>query len=79
MAHFFNYDDVKNKHHIYGLEVKNEKDLIIGYRPIVLRHPKDGGIMEEISNQYPQVKWKVFSTEKLARDFAIDFFNSLRK
>lgn len=77
MAHFFNYDRCENKHRIYGLEVKNEKGEIVGYRPVVQRHPKNGGISEQISDQYPQVKWKIFSTEKLARDFAIEFFNSL--
>jgi len=77
MAHFFNYDFCKNKHQIYGLEVKNEKGEIVGYRPLVQRFPKHGGVVEVVSESFPQVKWKIFSSEKLARDFAIKFFNSL--
>ncbi|WP_276975461.1 hypothetical protein [Flavobacterium filum] len=77
MAHFFNYDKGENRHRIYGFEVKNENDELVGYRPVVQRYPKNGGISEQISDQYPLLKWKIFSTEKLARDFAIEFFGSL--
>jgi len=77
MAHFFSYDRCENRHHIYCFDVKNEKDEIVGYRPVVFRTPRDGGISIQISDQYSQFKWKVFSTEKLARDFAINFFESL--
>jgi hypothetical protein len=77
MAHYFNYDKNENKHQIFGVQVKNEKDEIVGYRPVVNKSPKGGGTMDEISDQYPQIKWKIFSTEKLARDCAIEFFNNL--
>ena len=77
MAHFFNYDRCENKHQIYAFEVKNEKDETVGYRPVVNRHPKNGGWSEQISDKYAQLKWNVFSTEKLAYDFAVEFFKKL--
>lgn len=77
MAFYFSYDNADNKHQIYAYEAKNEKGELVGYRPVVQRHPKNGGVSEQISDQYPAVKWKIFSSEQLARDFAIDFFNSL--
>jgi hypothetical protein len=79
MAHFFSYDDSLYKHRIFGIEVKNEKDELLGYRPLVERNPKSGGLVENVSELFPNLKWKVFSTEKLARDFAIDFFINLKK
>lgn len=78
MAHYFNYDKVEHKHRIYSIEVKNEKNEIVGYRPLVERFDaKKSGTVEQISDKYPQLKWKVFSTPELARDFAITFFQSL--
>lgn len=77
MAMFFNYDNGAHKHSIAGFVCKNEKNEIVGYRPVVDRHPKGGGIVETISDRFPQVKWSIFSTEKLARDFAINYFGEL--
>lgn len=80
MAHFFTYDNGFHKHQIFGIETKNEKGETVGFRPIVQRvNAKEGGIVEQISDKYPQVKWKIFSTEKLAREFAIKFFIELQK
>ena len=77
MAHFFSYDNLENRHTFYGFEVKNEKGETVGYRPIIHRCPKNGGMVENISERYPQLKYKVFSTEDLARDFAIKLFKNL--
>lgn len=80
MAHYFNYDSGIYKHRIYGIETKNEKGEIVGYRPMVQRvHAKNGGVVEQISDKHPQVKWKIFSTERFARDFAIQFFRQLQQ
>ena len=80
MAHFFTYDNGFYKHQIFGIETKNEKGKIVGYRPMVQRvNAKEGGVVEQISDKYPQVKWKIFSTENLAREFAIQFFMELPK
>jgi hypothetical protein len=79
MARFFYYDQGKHKHRIFEIPVKNEKDELVGYRPQVHRFDAEkGGIVEPISDQYEALKWKIFSTEKLCRDFAIEFFNNLK-
>jgi hypothetical protein len=77
MAHFFRYDKGEYKHRIFGIEVRNEKNELLGYRPVVDRSPKGFGVIEEVSDLYPALKWRVFSTEKLARDAGIDFFEKL--
>ena len=75
MAHYFSYDNLVHKHKIYAIEVFNEKKELLGYRPIVDRwDAKKGGTVETISNSYHALKWKVFSTEKICIDYAIDFF-----
>lgn len=78
MAHYFNYDFGKHKHRIMALPTSNENGEIIGFRPVVLRcDANNGGVVEQVSDNYPGIKWKIFSNERLCRDFAIDFFNSL--
>lgn len=74
--YFFSYDRCRNKHRIYAIEVKNEKGELLGYRPMVDRSPKEGGRIEEISDLFPALKWKVFSTEEICIGFAIDFFTN---
>lgn len=79
MAQFFSYDNGKHKHRIHGIAAFNEKDEVVGYRPVVDRFDENAevSVVEQISDQHPQLKWKIFSTNKLARDFAIDFFCNL--
>lgn len=77
MAYFFSYDQLKHKHRIYVYAVKNEKDEVVGYRPIVERFPVKGGVVEKISDYYPQFRSRVWSTEELAREFAYNFFEEL--
>lgn len=78
MAHFFSYDNLKHKHRIYAFEVKNEEGELLGFRPVVHRFDaKKGGIVETISDKYPAVQYAVFSTEDLARNFAINYFDKL--
>lgn len=77
MGYLFKYDKGVHKHHIYALEVKNEKEELIGYRPLV--HAIYGRSMKEVSNLYPnELAFKVFSDEKNCRNFAIDFFQKLQ-
>jgi hypothetical protein len=78
MAHFFNYDRGENKHRIYAFELINEKQEVVGYRPIVERNHKNGGIVETISENFFDLKYKIFSTDKLAREYAITYFNKLK-
>ncbi len=78
MAIFYKYDQRQNKHAVYAIEVKDENDNLIGFRPLVHRWHPSGGIVEEISENYPELKWKVFSTPEKARTFAQDFFENLK-
>lgn len=77
MAQFFYYDRCEHKHQVFAFPIKNEKDEIVGYIPRVDRSLKNGGLCETVSDRHREFKYKVFSTEKLARDWASDFFSKL--
>lgn len=78
MASYWNYDNSKHKHRIMALEVKNELDIIVGFRPVVFRHdPKESCVMEEISERLYGLKWKIFTTEKACREFTYDFMSKI--
>ncbi len=77
MAHFFSYDLGVNKHRIYTYALMNEKKQIVGYLPVVDRHPAEGGLVENISFKLLDLRLKCFSSEMLARQYAIEYFNQL--
>jgi len=80
MAHYFKYDRGVHKHMIYGMKIQNEKNEIVGYKILASRvdtTPGANSLVEDISENYYPLKNKVFSSEKIARDFAIEFFNKL--
>lgn len=80
MGQFFNYDNAKNRHQICAIPVENEKGELLGFRPHVIRSDaKKGGIAETISDRFPALKWKVFSSEKICREYASDFFKDLHR
>ena len=75
MAHFFGYSD--KKHRIYAFEIKNELEEVVGYRPHVERYPPEGGLSEVVSDKLNDLRWKCFTTEKLAREYAIKYFSEI--
>lgn len=77
MARFFAYDYGENKHHIYAHPLKNEADVVVGYLPVVMRSPKQGGLSENISLKLADLRFKCFSEERLAREYAVEYFSRL--
>lgn len=62
-----------------ALPIKNEKEEIIGFKPIVDRVDKDGGITQSISRYYVELDSLAFSSEKICRAYAVDFFGELEE
>lgn len=77
MAHFFSYDSGENKHQFYTHELKNEKGEVVGYLPLVSRWPKEGGMVEQVSWRLLDLRMKLFTEEKMAREYAIEYFQRL--
>ena len=81
MAHYFKYDRNQNKHHIYTIPIRNQKNEFVGYRAVVYRVKLDKILTEKISDFYPGIKWKIFTgenAEKECRKTAIEFFENLK-
>jgi hypothetical protein len=77
MDYLFNYDGGRHKHLIIAIEVRNEKNELLGYRPVVAR---DNSMQETpISERYSDLKYRVFTNKRLCREFAVEFFSNLEK
>lgn len=70
---FFSYDGGIYRHSIFGMPIENEQKQIVGYKPHVTRCKKGGGVVENVHDYFLQLRVKCFSTEKLAREYAIEF------
>lgn len=77
MAHFFSYDSGANKHRISAFPLQNEMGKVVAYLPVVDRYPSEGGLVENVSFNLVDLRLKCFSTELLAREYAIEYFKQL--
>jgi len=77
MAHYFSYDRLKHAHTVFAVEVKDENDKVLGFRAVVTRVPKGGGLNDNVSERFGKLKYICFSSEKAAIEHAVVFFSCI--